>query len=205
MAKPSGRGVIYVMTTAVPGLVKIGQTTTKGYQERMRHLESNGYNNVTGLKRFFAIEVADCKDKERLLLKTFGGRKVGDRELIGVDHNLMKQLLLAFDGRVVYPEADNNKNKSPAKTTKTQNRRTIFSFYKKGLENGDKISFVKDSRTVAYVAGEALVNYKGKTYKLSPLTRKIYRERGNLSKSGAYRGASHWQYRGRKLEDLPDI
>ena len=55
------------MSTAVNGLVKIGQTKTEQYNERMpkteqynermRFLESNGYRNVTGLKREYAIEV----------------------------------------------------------------------------------------------------------------------------------------------------
>lgn len=34
------------MTTAVSGLIKIGQTGIDSYQERMRFLEANGYYNV---------------------------------------------------------------------------------------------------------------------------------------------------------------
>lgn len=49
------KGIIYIMTTAVSGLVKIGKTNTANYPERMRALEANGYYNVAGLKRFFAI------------------------------------------------------------------------------------------------------------------------------------------------------
>ena len=55
------------MTTAVSGLIEIGKTQTKSYQERTRFLESNGYYNVSGLRRFFAIEVDDYDDKEKLL------------------------------------------------------------------------------------------------------------------------------------------
>ena len=40
------RGIIYVMTTAVSGLIKIGQTGSNNYKERMRNLEANGYYNV---------------------------------------------------------------------------------------------------------------------------------------------------------------
>jgi len=49
------KGIIYIMTTAVSGLIKIGQTGNANFQERMRFLEANGYYNVSGLKRFFAI------------------------------------------------------------------------------------------------------------------------------------------------------
>lgn len=51
------KGVIYVMTTVVPGLVKIGKTGTDNFEKRMYQLERNGYFNVVGLKREFAIEV----------------------------------------------------------------------------------------------------------------------------------------------------
>ena len=53
------KGIIYVMTTAVPGLIKIGKTGTDQFKNRMYHLESNGYSNVAALKRCFAIEVDD--------------------------------------------------------------------------------------------------------------------------------------------------
>lgn len=59
------------MTTAVSGLVKIGKTGNDNYRERMRFLEANGYYNVTGLKRFFAIELEDYGNKESLLHEIF--------------------------------------------------------------------------------------------------------------------------------------
>ena len=52
------------MTTAVSGLIKIGSTSNEQYKERMRKLEGNGYSNVVGLKKNFAIEVNDYKVKE---------------------------------------------------------------------------------------------------------------------------------------------
>jgi len=51
------KGIIYIMTTAVSGLIKIGQTGTASFQERMRFLEANGYYNVSGLKRFLRLNL----------------------------------------------------------------------------------------------------------------------------------------------------
>ena len=65
------KGIIYIMTTAVSGLIKIGKTGTDNFSERMRFLEANGYYNVAGLKRFFAIELEDYDDKENLLHDIF--------------------------------------------------------------------------------------------------------------------------------------
>jgi len=71
------KGIIYIMTTAVSGLIKIGQTDANNYQERMRNLEANGYYNVSGLKRFFAIELEDYNDKENLLKEIFNKHRSG--------------------------------------------------------------------------------------------------------------------------------
>ena len=61
------KGIIYLMSTAVPGLIKIGKTTMANYSQRMYNLESNGYRNVSSLKRAFAIEVEGYDEKELLL------------------------------------------------------------------------------------------------------------------------------------------
>lgn len=58
------KGIIYVMTTVVPGLITLGKTGTNNFESRMYNLERNGYSNVTGLKRKFAIEVEDYDEKE---------------------------------------------------------------------------------------------------------------------------------------------
>lgn len=63
------KGIIYVMSTVVPGLIKIGQTMTTNFENRMRNLEHNGYSNVTGLKRVFAIEVDDYIEKNRCFIR----------------------------------------------------------------------------------------------------------------------------------------
>ena len=49
------KGIIYVMTTVVPGLIKIGKTGTDNFENRMYQLERNGYFNVVGLKRKIAM------------------------------------------------------------------------------------------------------------------------------------------------------
>jgi hypothetical protein len=100
------KGVIYVMETVVTGLVKIGKTETPRFKERMRHLESNGYRNVTGLKRRFAIEVEDYDEKEALLDDIFSKARVVGTELFALDIDLVIQLLSSLEGRQVFPEEE---------------------------------------------------------------------------------------------------
>ncbi len=192
------------MTTAVSGLIKIGQTGTVNYQERMRFLEANGYYNVSGLRRFFAIELEDYNDKENLLKEIFNKHRVGDSELFALDYDLARQLLLSFDGKVIYPK-DINKENEFDEVSKAREQGVRFSFYKKGIKNGDEIVFIADKEIAAKVIGEREVEYGEQTWKLSPLTYKIYEQKGELNPSGAYQGAAYWQYKGKRLRDLPDI
>jgi len=198
------KGIIYIMTTAVSGLIKIGQTGTANFQERMRFLEANGYYNVSGLKRFFAIELDDYTDKESLLIEIFNKHRVGDSELFALDYDLVRQLLLSFDGTVIYPK-DINKEKEFDEVSKAREQGVRFSFYKKGIKEGEEIVFIADKEITAKVVGEREVEYGEQTWKLSPLTYKIYEQKGELNPSGAYQGAAYWQYKGKRLRDLPDI
>ncbi len=198
------KGIIYIMTTAVSGLIKIGQTGTGNYQERMRNLEANGYYNVAGLRRVFAMELEEYTEKESLLKEIFAKHQVGNSELFALDYDLVRQLLLSFEGKVIYPETK-DKGKELDKISKTRKQNERFSFYKKGLKDGDLVVFRDDKEVVVKVCGEREVEYGGQVWKLSPLTYKLYEERGRLTPSGAYQGAAYFEYNGTKLKDLPDI
>lgn len=98
------KGIIYAMSTAVPGLVKIGKTGIDNFENRMNFLERNGYFNVVALERKFAIEVEDYHAKEVLLDDIFKKSKVSNSELYALDIDLVVQLLSSFEGRQVYPK-----------------------------------------------------------------------------------------------------
>lgn len=198
------KGVIYIMTTAVSGLIKIGQTGTNSYAERMRFLEANGYYNVSGLKRFFAIELEDYQDKENLLHDVFSKQRIGDSELFALDYEIARQLLLSFEGDVVYPQ-NINKEKEFYEVAEARKQGALFNFYRKGLKNGDIITFISDKEITAKVIGEREVEYGGQIWKLSPLTYKIFEQKNQLTASGAYQGANYFEYKGVKLKNLPDL
>ena len=100
------KGIIYIMTTAVPGLIKIGKTGSTNFEQRMYNLEHDGYRNVTALKRAFAIEVEDYDEKEAMLHTIFEKSRVADTELFALDVNIAIQLLSSFDGSVIYPKTE---------------------------------------------------------------------------------------------------
>ena len=63
--------------------------------------------------------------------------------------------------------------------------------------------FIQDKSIIAKVCGEREVEYDGQVWKLSPLTNKIFEQKGRLT--GSYQGANYFEYMGKKLKDLPDI
>lgn len=98
------KGIIYCMTTIVPGLVKIGKTGSDNFEKRMYNLERNGYVNVVGLKRRFAIEVEDYDEKETLIHELFSKSNVQNTELFAVDVELVVQLLSSLEGNQIFPK-----------------------------------------------------------------------------------------------------
>jgi len=153
------KGIIYIMTTAVSGLIKIGQTGTNNYQERMRNLEANGYYNVAGLKRFFAIELEDYAEKEALLHDIFNKHQVGESELFALDQELIRQLLLSFKGKVIYPE-NIDQEREFDEVTKVRKQSRLFSFYKKGLKNGDEIVFKEKLQKKVFVSFISIYDFR---------------------------------------------
>ena len=98
------KGIIYLMTTVVSGLIKIGKTGNDQFENRMRFLESNGYANITGLKREFAIEVDEYDDKEKLIHDIFSKSRISNTELFALDIEIAKSLLASLDGKQIYPK-----------------------------------------------------------------------------------------------------
>lgn len=98
------KGIIYIMETVVPGLIKIGKTASDNFEQRMYNLERNGYNNVVGLKRRFAIEVEEYSEKEVLIHSLFDKSRLQNSELFAIDIDLVIQLLTSFEGKQIYPE-----------------------------------------------------------------------------------------------------
>jgi len=138
------------------------------------------------------------------LKEIFNKHQVGNSELFALDYELVKQLLLSFEGKVIFPKGT-DKEKEFDEISEIRKQGERFSFYKKGIKNGDEIVFIADKEIVAKVCGEREVEYGEQVWKLSPLTRKIYEQKGQLNGSESYQGAAYWQYNGKRLRELPDI
>lgn len=196
------KGILYIMTTTVSGLIKIGVTGTKNYPERMRNLSQNGYANVSGLKPYFAIEMDNYDETEYLLKDLFKFIRVGDTELYLMDADKAKQLLLTFSGKVIYPKDTTPKATQIKQIARTRKQGQLFNMFDKGIKKGDVLTFVDDPSVKVKVVGEREVEYNGAVYKLSPLALKLYEDMGKANPSKSYQGANYFLFKGTRLTKL---
>lgn len=63
-------GIIYICSTVVDGLVKIGISGVDKYEGRLAKLERDGYHNVAGLKSNLLLKLTITK-KKKILSKKF--------------------------------------------------------------------------------------------------------------------------------------
>lgn len=125
------KGIIYLMTTIVSGLIKIGKTGNDQFENRMRFLENNGYANITGLKREFAIEVDGYDEKEKLIHDIFSKSRIVGTELFALDIELAKSLLASLDGKQIYPK-DKSKKEVFKESTEEMKLKTDIGFVPDG-------------------------------------------------------------------------
>lgn len=136
------KGIIYCMTTIVPGLIKIGKTGIDNFEQRMYSLEHNGYAQVVGLKRRFAIAVEDYDEKEILLHEIFSKSNVPNTELFALDIELVVQLLSSLEGEQVFPKSITKEEAFDAATEE----REVNSVKKYRVPDGDYCLLERDKR-----------------------------------------------------------
>ncbi len=187
------KGIIYVMTTAVPGLIKIGRTGSDNFEQRMYNLEQNGYRNVTGLKREFAIEVEEYKNKENLLDTIFEKSRVSDTELFAVDKNIVIQLLSSFEGKMIYPK-DERKNEVFKEAADNRTSSIIpngkYTFERRKKSDGNKLV-----KATAIVENGCWTLIKGSVLGITE-------DKGVSAKAKAARAVAPMDNNGKLLEDF---
>lgn len=144
------KGILYVMETVVPGLVKIGKTGLGNFEGRMYSLERNGYFNVVGLKRRFAVAVEDYDEKEAMLDEIFSRARVPGSELFALDIDLVIQLLSSFEGEQVYPQDESKETSFDQATEKRRMKEDML-----GIPNGTYA--LKATHRAGITAGATMV------------------------------------------------
>ena len=190
------KGIIYITTTSVKGLIKIGKTRTDQFENRMATLEQNGYWNVNGLHRYFAVEVDDYDEKEKLIHTIFSKSQVDKSELFALDKDLAKELLESFGGIQIYPFIE---NKTPNEIKKEIKCPLTFSLI--DIPVGSELTYIDNQNIkVITVDDKNKVRYDGKIYSLSKLVLELKKNDGIFWKSA--QGGNFFSYNGEILTDI---
>lgn len=191
------KGVIYITTTCVKGLIKIGKTMTNQFETRMNTLEQNGYWNVSGLKRYYAVEVEDYDEKEKLIHKVFSKSQVANSELFALDIDLAKEMLDSFNGKQIYPKVTDKGEEQEDCRKKRKTPKSNLTFAMLHIPIGSTLYWYKDDNiTVTTVDDKNKVSYKGDVYSISKVVAVI--KDTNIP----YQGGLYFRYNGELLTDL---
>ena len=192
-------GIIYIMTTSVEGLIKIGRTDN--FNARMNILEQNGYWNVSGLKRFYAVRVDDYIEKEKLIHTIFSKSQVANSELFALDKNLAKDMLDAFEGEIIYPEQPKKQTNNNIPTNKKK-QKSPTRFYMVNIPVGSTLVFIKDpTKTVTTVDDINKVNLNGEVMAISEAASRL-RGKNNRGEYPSTCGQAWFTYNGRLITEL---
>lgn len=170
---------------------------TNQFETRMNTLEQNGYWNVSGLKRYYAVEVEDYDEKEKLIHKVFSKSQVANSELFALDTDLAKEMLDSFNGKQIYPKVADKEEvqEEVVKTRKTPKSNLTFEMLH--IPVGSMLYWYKDDNIIVKtVDNKNQVSYNGNVYSISKVVSVI------KSTDKHYRGGLYFKYNGELLTEL---
>ena len=193
--------VYILINEAMPGLIKIGRTTTS-VKQRISEL-----NSPAGIPLpftcYYAARVEDCVKVERKLHDAFGDHRVRDkREFFWLSpHRAQAALELAALEDVTPREEiiDEFPEDAERGLIRETNRRVLPTFSQYQIPIGSTLHLTKDSNITATVDGERSVSYKGVSMSLSAAALQGLRQMGYDWKSA--HGAAYWEYEGETVWD----
>lgn len=178
-------GIIYVFTNEwMPGLVKIGKTTRKEINKRLRDL----YYGATGVPcnfecaHAYRVPVEKLNEYERSIHSYFekqGKRINKDREFFNITPQEVDDVfkLLKIGGSVFDDEVKTEMKAELEKVTQEEAKRTRrknMDFFELGLRVGDTLAYTRDHNITCTIASNRSVNFAGRLgVSLSSITKEL--------------------------------
>jgi len=194
------QGIVYVLSNpAMPGLVKIGQTTNE-ITNRMNDLNTTGV--PLPFECLFACEVDDCKLVENSLHKAFYPNRINPkREFFEIDPDQAIVILRLFAKKEITPAVTAEINKSVSNAEKEasesyKKRRPPLNFTEMGIPIGAKLVLSYDEITAeVFVSSDRKVKTadSDEEKSLSQITREIFKLDYNIQPT------RYWSYEGKSL------
>ena len=193
--------VYILINEAMPGLIKIGRTTTS-VKQRISEL-----NAPAGIPLpftcYYAARVEDCIKVERKLHEAFGDHRVRDRrEFFWLSpHRAQAALELAALEDVTPKEEiiDEFPEDAELGLIRETKRRVLPTFSQYKIPLNSTLLFTKNPSVTATVNGERSVLFHGETMALSAAALSALKSMGYNWKSA--HGAAYWEYEGETIWD----
>lgn len=195
-------GYVYILINdAMPGLIKIGRTTTS-VKQRISEL-----NHPAGIPLpftcYYAARVEDCVKVEKRLHEAFGDHRVREkREFFRLSpHRAQAALELAALEDVtprdeIIDEFPEDAEKGLIRET---NRRILPTFSQYEISTGSILYLTKDQSITCTVEGERTVLFNGESMSLSAAALQGLKSLGYNWRSA--HGAAYWEYEGETIWD----
>lgn len=195
--------IVYILQNdAMPGLVKIGRTSTD-LETRIRQLDTTGI--PLPFRCFYAAEVNDGAKVEERLHEAFGDARVRERrEFFRVSAHRVKAALDLAALKDVTPrkeiETEAGDAAALARNEDRTERASRLKFSMLGIKPGDVLKFTRDEKITCTVVDDSTVNIFGENLSLTPATLKALEKTGVTWKSA--QGSNYWMSGDMTLQEL---
>ncbi len=199
-------GIVYLLTNPVmPGLVKIGMTTQKEIEQRMKELYTTGVPLPFECQFACKVKKSDCAKIEKALHTAFGPQRINaNREFFRIQVEQAKAILELFHHEDittdVTEEIENDLTpEDKAASIKEKTKRPPLNYYEMGLAKGDLLIWKDDPSITVTIISERKVSYNGEEVSLSALSAQL---KGYHVKH--IQPTPHWLYKEKLLSDIYD-
>lgn len=204
--KQENYGIVYILTNPVmPGLVKIGRTTRKDVEVRMKELYGTGVPVPFECKYACKVKAADCAKIEKALHTAFSPNRINqNREFFQILPRQAMAILELFHREDITQEVTEEINNDlttedkSAKEKAASIRRPPLNFFEMGIGTGEKICFIRNSFIEATIVNEKKVLFENEEQSLTAVTKKL------LDITHAIQPTGYWLYKGKNLRDIYD-
>ena len=186
--------IIYILINeAMPGYVKIGQTTN--LEQRIRSLDTTSV--PLPFECFYACSVENANFAERQLHDAFMDQRVrSSREFFEVSPERVVSALKLAEIKNVTPGNDFVESQEDQQAlNQARKRRSVFNFEMVDIPVGAEISYVNDESRKAVVVDKKLIKIDDEVTSLSASAQKL------LGYQYQVQGTVYWMYEGETLDE----
>lgn len=198
-------GIVYLLTNAcMPGIVKIGKTTRKDLQQRMRELYTTGVPVPFECVYSCSVKSSHVDALEAAMHNAFDPYRVNEnREFFKIKPEQAISIMKFVDGyqdvtkevtEAIEKELTDNDRIAKQKA---RPRRPSLNFYEMGLHDGDTLVYVEDPNIIAVIVGPKKVSFEDEEEtSLTAITTKLRNSKYSLQPT------PWWTFEGKNLSDI---